>query len=134
MLREIFFLSRVFWIACAVATLSPIPSFAQQSPSAADFLPATTAIYLHIEKPAELIETIESHPVVEQVLELRQVKDLMATPQFAMATVGRSFLEAQLKEPLLEALKENVTNGFWIGVDTETNESFLSLTPRKKIA
>ena len=97
-----------------------------QTESAADFFPKTTAIYVHVEKPAELIETIESHPVLNYVLEMKDVKQLMRSPQFAMAMVGRGLLETQIDENIIEALKTNTANGIWIGVDTETNGVLLA--------
>ncbi len=132
MTRENYCFVRAFWPAIAIASFASLPIFAQNAPSAADFLPATTAIYLHIEKPSELIDTIESHPVVNHVLEMKQVKALMGTPQFAMAMVGRGFLETQLEESLLNALKENTTNGLWMGVDTKTNGVILIVRAKEE--
>lgn len=95
-------------------------SHAQEKPSAADYLPNTTAVFVHVEKPAELIETIETHPVVNHVLEMKEVKRLMRSPQFAMAMLGRGLLETQIEESVIDALKTNTANGLWVGVDTAT--------------
>jgi hypothetical protein len=110
-------------MGCAVALFAPTPQSAnaQQSPSAADFFPETTAVFVHIEKPAQLIETIETHPVVNYVMEMKEVKQLMRSPQFAMAMLGRGLLETQIDENVIEALKTNTGNGLWLGVDTATN-------------
>ena len=97
-----------------------------QTDSAADYFPKTTAIYVHVEKPAELISTIESHPVLNYVLEMKEVQQLMRSPQFAMAMIGRGLLESQIDESVIEALKTNTANGIWIGVDTETDGVLLA--------
>ena len=98
----------------------PAAAFAQQA-SAPDYLPDTTAIYAHIADPSGLIETIEAHPVLHHVLEMKQVKQLMRSPQFAMAMLGRGMLEQQLGEDVIKAAKRSTANGIWIAVDTETN-------------
>ncbi len=110
-------------ICCAsvVITLATSNLAAQQSTSAADFFPGTTAVFVHVEKPAELIGTIETHPVVNFVLEMKEVKQLMRSPQFAMAMLGRGLLETQIEENVIQALKTNTANGLWLGVDTATN-------------
>ena len=124
-MRPILFLpTRLSLFAIAATVLAPLvvaaPTFAQQSSSAADFLPATTAIYLHVEKPAELFDTIENHALVEHVLKLEQMQDLMLSPQFAAVMFGRSILEAQFDESVFETLKANSANGLWLAVDTKS--------------
>ncbi len=98
----------------------PITVVAQHA-SAPNYLPGTTAIYAHIANPSDLIETIETHPVLHHVLEMKQIKQLMRSPQFAMAMLGRGMLEQQLGESVIEAAKRSTANGLWIAVDTETN-------------
>ena len=107
--------------ALTIAALSSSYCDARQAPSAADFFPKTTAVFVHVEKPAELIETIETHPVLNYVLEMKEVKQLLRSPQFAMAMLGRGLLESQIEENVIDALKTNTANGLWMGVDTATN-------------
>ncbi|MFK7768469.1 MAG: hypothetical protein AB8B55_14705 [Mariniblastus sp.] len=116
-----FALAFVFLVG--VATLAR-PLMGQET--AADFFPETTAIYLHVEDPANLIETIETHPVLNYVLQMKDVQKLMRSPQFAMAMVGRGLLETQIEENVIEALKSNTAGGIWLGFDTETNGALVA--------
>ena len=123
---------RQTWLlsAVAVALLSLCSNDVrarQQPTTAADYLPATTVAFLHVEQPQELISKIESHEVLRQVMELQQVKDLLNSPQFAMAMLGRGMLEAQIDEPVLESLKTNSANGIWLAVDSKTNGVILAI-------
>ena len=104
----------------ATGLTSATPTDAQESPKpkdASEFLPATTAIYAHIADPANLIETVENHPIVEYALELKAVKRLMRTPQFAMFLLGKGLFESNIEETVLEALKTNAGNGVWFALD-----------------
>ena len=121
------FASRFAVLVALLAGFIPTTQLAiGQTDSAADYFPKTTAVYVHVEKPAELISTIESHPVLNYVLEMKEVQQLMRSPQFAMAMIGRGLLESQIDESVIEALKTNTANGIWIGVDTETNGVLLA--------
>ena len=104
----------------AVSLLAASPAQAQQatdSEDASQFLPATTAIYIHAADPAQLIETIETHPIVNYVLELKSVKRLMRTPEFAMLLLGKGLFETNIEETVFEALKTNTAKGAWLAVD-----------------
>lgn len=96
------------------------PLSAQQTESAADYFPKTTAIYMHVKSPAELIDKIENHDVVNHVLEMKPVKQLLLSPQGAMAMAGKGLFEAEIGEPVLDALKTNTSNGIWFCADPAT--------------
>ena len=105
-----------------IVGLCSAPSIATaQQASASNYLPGTTAVYAHVADPSELIETVETHPVLHHVMEMKQVQQLMRSPQFAMAMLGRGMLEQQLGESVFETAKRVAANGLWIAVDTETN-------------
>ncbi len=119
--------NRVLAVICALLSagiVAPI-SFAQTVKSAPDFLPDSTVIYVHIDEPAAIIETIENHPVLNYVLELKEVQQLMRSPQFAMAMLGRGLLEQQIGEDVIESLKKHTAKGIWIAVDRETQGAML---------
>lgn len=107
--------------AFLVAALSPLTSAAQQAQSAPDFLPKTTAVYVHVKDPAALTETIQNHPILNYVLEMKEVQQRMRSPQFAMAMLGRGLLEQQIGEDVIESFKKHTAHGIWVAVDTETN-------------
>lgn len=113
--------ARILSVATSFVLTTAVLCQAQAPQSAAEFFPKTTAVYVHVEQPAELIETIETHPVVQQVLDMKEIKTLMRSPQFAMAMLGRGFLESQIEETLVEALKTNMAKGLWVGVDPATD-------------
>lgn len=102
---------------CAAIFLPALPTQAQNADDAAQFLPASTAIYVHAADPAKLIETIETHPVVNYALELKPVQQLMRTPQFAMFLLGKGLFESNIEETAIEALKTNAAKGVWLTVD-----------------
>lgn len=122
----------VLSFALLIAGISHAPCFGQQADSAADYFPASTALYLHVEKPAELIDTIENHAVVKKILDLKQVKDLLHSPQFAVAMLGRAFVETQLGESVFEALKQNTEKGLWFAFDPETEGVLLVFQAREE--
>ena len=85
------------------------------------YFPATTAIYMEFNRPDQLVEKIATHSIVEYVANIKQVKDLVRSPQFAMALLAKGMIEAKIEEPLLDAIKTSVAQGLVLGVDTETN-------------
>ena len=127
-----FSIPRFLPIVLLLAAVACPQVFGQASESAADHFPSTTAIYVHVEKPAELIDTIENHPVVKKVLALKQVQDLIASPQVAMALLGRAFVETQIGQTVQEALKENTEKGLWFGIDTESDGVILVFQAREE--
>ena len=120
--QRIFFLLAVIFLIAALASSS---SFAQIGRSAPDCLPGTTAIYVHIKDPAAFIERIENHPVLECVLEMKEVQQLMRSPQFAMAMLGQGLLEQQIEGNIVDSLKQHTANGIWIAVDPKTEGAML---------
>jgi hypothetical protein len=94
---------------------------AQETGSAARYFPKSTALYLEIEHPDQLIRKVEEHPVVDRISELKQVKQVMRSPQFAMALLVKGLVESQIDQPLLDAIKSNTAGGISVGIDTETN-------------
>lgn len=111
------------WPCFALLCLSLLAgqSLGQQAKTAADYFPATTAIFLEVDQPGVLIDKVTSHPVVEYVSELKQVKQAIRSPQFAMGMLAMGLIESQIEEPLLDAIKTNLSEGVFLGVDTETN-------------
>ncbi len=96
-------------------------SHAQPAPSTATYFPDTTAIYLEIDHPDQLIDKVSSHPFVQSVGEIKQVQQALRSPQFAMAMLAMGLIESQIEEPLLDAIKTCSSQGLSIGVDTKTN-------------
>lgn len=113
-----------------VAFTSP-PAKARQV-DASQFLPETTGVFVHIKSPSQLIDQIQSHPVIKQTMELPQVKQLLESPQFSMAVVGQKLLESQLGEPILDTLKENTSQGAWLALDTKTEGAILIIRAEKE--
>jgi hypothetical protein len=121
-------------VALVVATKSCFTQDlrAQRNNTAAEYLPATTALYLQVQKPAELIKTIENHAVVKKVLGLEQIKDLLNSPEFAMAMLGRTFVETQLGQSIQEALRENTEKGLWVAFDPESEGIIIVFRAREE--
>jgi hypothetical protein len=96
-------------------------TLAQQTDIPANYFPASTAIYLQIDQPDQMIDKIAKHPLVESVSELKQVKKILFSPQFAMAMLAKGLIEAEIEEPLLNATKTCVSRGLALGIDSKTN-------------
>ena len=94
---------------------------AQNAESPADYFPASTSIYLQIDEPDLLIEKIAEHSLVESVGEMKQVKKVLFSPQFAMAMLAKGLIETEVEEPLLDAIRTCVARGFAAGVDPTTD-------------
>lgn len=95
-------------------------SVAQQAQSAADILPGSTAIYVEVTNPADLIEKARNHPISTFVQEQKAFKDALASPQAAAGLLGIGVLESQIGESLLDSLKTNLQRGLYFAVDAET--------------
>ncbi|MEM7455639.1 MAG: hypothetical protein AAF456_14905 [Planctomycetota bacterium] len=96
------------------------PAGAQESASPADFLPATTAVYVAVADPAALIDSVENHPVIQEIQAMPEYKDLIASPDFAPALIGLAFFENQIGESWREALATNTGGGLYLAVDAGT--------------
>ncbi|MFT5299669.1 MAG: hypothetical protein ACI87E_001892 [Mariniblastus sp.] len=115
---------RWFTVTCLIIApcfALPATAKAQAPPTAANFLPETTVFFAHIDKPAELIGTLENHPVVKHVWEMKPVKQFMRSPQAAMAMLGRGLLEQQLGGDAITAFKKCMDQGVWLAFDTKTS-------------
>ncbi len=101
--------------------VTSLPTVAQEKNTAAVFFPSTTAIYLEIEHPDQLIGKVETHPIVNQIGELKPVKRAIQSPQFAMALLAKGLIETQIEQPLLDAIKDNMSAGLSLGFDSQSN-------------
>ena len=88
--------------AALIATSCSLAS-AQSPRSAAQVLPDSTMAYLEITNPAGLIDEIQTHPVAKLIEDHEQFKNLIASPEFAAAFLGKTFLENQINDTLLNA-------------------------------
>ncbi len=111
---------RYLVILIALGITGPTVSGQQHTKDAAEFLPPSTALYVHAAKPAALIDTIENHEIVTHVLELEPVQKLMRSPQFAMFMLGKGLLETNIESSVIDALKTNMAGGLWLGLDAES--------------
>ncbi len=113
------FRSRSLLIALLVGLLAN-SAFAQGIDSAAEVLPESTAAYIEFTKPADVIDQILEHPVSKFVQEQDQFKQVLASPQFAAAFVGKAVLEQQIGEPLLDSVRTNLGDGLYLAFDAQT--------------
>ena len=101
------------------AQQAELPSASQEA-FASEFFPATTSVYFCVGEAPQLIEKIERHPLVAAIAELPQFKELIASPQFVIATLATALVEAQTNESILSSLKSNLALGLAIGFDPES--------------
>lgn len=112
--RFIMFSSLVFCLLATAATAQ------ENIESPARYFPDTTAIYLEVGQPAEVIEKLEQHALIPKIAELPQFKQALRSPEFAVAVLGKTLVESQLGTSLLESIKSNVSRGLAIGIDAKT--------------
>lgn len=88
--------------------------------SASRFFPSTTAIFLEISDPPQLIDAVMNHRLRQKIEEIDQVQQFVKSPQFAMAMMGKELLEKQLGCSWDTALRNVTSEGLFLGFDTKT--------------
>lgn len=109
------------FLVLAIGLFLPTSSLlAQQSRSADELFPDSTAIYLEVESPPELFDALLNHPLRERIEGMEQVQEFMKSPQFTMAMMGKTLIEKQLGSSWDVAIREITSNGLFLGFDMQT--------------
>ena len=101
-------------------------SVAEQKPRTANVMagarlfPESTVLYVEIPDLGQLADELHTHPVYEKIVELDDVQRALGSPQMAQALIGLAYVESQIGEKWLPALKKLTGNGLFIGVDPLT--------------
>ena len=88
--------------------------------SASRFFPASTAIFMEIADPPQLIDAVMEHRLRTQIEEIDQVQQFLKSPQYAMAMMGKELLEKQLGCSWDTALRNVTSEGLYLGFDAKT--------------
>lgn len=110
---------RTLLLACCVLSGLDQTAWSQESP--ADLLPASTAIYLELPRPQELVQRIETHPIWSQLERTEAGQQLFQNPQYLQGRLVLSFVEFQLGMTWQEAIKTLSARGLAVAVDPATD-------------
>lgn len=92
----------------------------EKTDSASQFFPPSTAMFVEIADPPQLIDAVMNHRLRQKVEEMDQVQQFVKSPQFAMAMMGKELLEKQLGCTWDTALRNVTSEGLYLGFDAKT--------------
>lgn len=102
------------------AVLSLVSSVGQaQSP--VEWLPPSTMVYAELTHSSQVLETLESHPITQKLLELPQAQEAMKSKPFQDFKKGVAVAETQLESSWREIIEQVAGQGVVIAVDGETD-------------
>ncbi len=119
-------------LLCGLACLFAVPSSVTAQETAADILPKSTAIYLEIARPANLLQEIKSHPLIGDLKRSETGQRVVLDPKFLQFQVMLSFLELRLGMTWDEAITVLTEGGVALGIDPQTNGFALLLKARSE--
>ena len=105
---------------CVINLESVFGQTDRSSRTGADLFPESTIAYVEVPKAGDLIERILDHPLRSKIEELEQVKKALNSPQMKQLRIGLAFIETQIGEQWLPALKKLTARGLYLGFDPET--------------
>ncbi|MEY2725286.1 MAG: hypothetical protein RLZZ458_1153 [Planctomycetota bacterium] len=130
------FHSAVF-LCCAysfMAVSATVPVSAQETPlaefTAADVFPATTAAYVEIPGPGQIVSDILQHPITGRLQQLDAWKQALREPQMTGVITAKNFLELQMGLPWQEVLSAVSAKGVYLAVDATDNSVMLMVRGR----
>jgi hypothetical protein len=103
----------------AAARLSLAADAAQLT--AADLLPASTAIYAEISQPAKVIDLVLDHPVHQRLREIDDYQQAFETPQYQQFLLGVKAFEGAVDMRWRPAAKLLTEGGAYFAADPATN-------------
>lgn len=114
-------MTRPFLLALIVCIASIASSqLAAKERTAASLLPASTAIFVEVSQPKELIGEVLEHPLKTRLFELPEAKAVLASDDLASLRVGISVVESTLDMSWRETLETLAGDGAYVAVDAET--------------
>lgn len=115
---------RITTLALAILSGTTI---ADESPSAAQLMPETTAFYVEIPNPSGLVSSIFDHPLRAKIESLEPYEQATKTPQFAQFRTGLAFVEGVLGMKWREAVRTVTANGIAIGFDPSSEAVLVAI-------
>ncbi len=113
-------LSRLFLFVFPACLLLLVPGLLRAEKTAEELLPADTIFYAEIGDPANLVETISEHPLVEKLLELDAYQQVLGSPEIEQYKVILAATEEQLGVTWQEGLSDLAAGGIHVAFDTGT--------------
>ena len=105
-------------LTLALATFSLL-SVAQDGGKTAEpnskFLPPSTALYLEVPNPSELLSLIFDHPLREKIESLEPYRAATSSQAYKRFLLVRTMFEGQVQMPWREALETFLAQGFGVG-------------------
>ncbi len=118
------------WITIIVLLCTVQTSWAVQShrlaygddglEAGARLFPASTAAFIQIPNLGQMIDEVINHPLREKLEQLDQVKSALNNTQMKQLRIGLAYIETQIGEQWLPALKKLTGGGLFIGLDPKT--------------
>ncbi len=106
---------------CTVLLFLPrLSPAAAEERTAAQLLPATTAVYVEIRQPMQLLDTALEHPMRAKLESIEDVKKGLESEQFEQFLGAVRFIELQIDMKWQEALEAITAGGLYAGIDAET--------------
>ena len=119
-------------LLCGLTCLFAVPSLVTAQETAAGILPKSTAGYLEISKPAQLLQEIKSHPLIGDLKRSEAGQRIVLDPKFLQFQVMLSFLELRLGMTWDEAITVLTEGGVALAVDPQTNGFALLMKARSE--
>ena len=88
--------------------------------TAPEILPPSTAIFVEIRQPQELLNTIYDHKLVRRIEELDQVRSAMEKKEYLNFKAGVALIESQMGLPWRKIIGQAVGGGIALAVDAKT--------------
>lgn len=104
---------------------NPLPEF-----TAADVFPSTTAAYVEIRDPGQMLTTLLQHPIADRFQQLDAWQQALRGPQLAGVLTARNFLELQMGLPWQEVLSAVTAKGLYFAADVQNNSVLLLIRGR----
>lgn len=82
-----------------------------------DILPATSVVFVEVAKPAEVIRTLTTHPLLAEITQLESYDKAMEKTDLLGLRLGVGFVEFQLGMSWKEALTALTEGGIWASLN-----------------
>lgn len=89
--------------------------------TALELLPASTAVYVEVPKPADVIGAIFDHPLATQLEDEEAYRQLLVSPEYGKFRLGLGFVELAIGMSWRKAIEGLSAGGIHFGVDARTN-------------
>ena len=109
--------------------LAPAQIWAQaqsHNKSGAEIFSPSTAVYIELGDPAETIETLVDHPLVEKMEQLDAVKAFLQSQEYNVFRLGLGFIESQIGSDWQTTLSKITDRGMFLGMDPGSEEMVIA--------